>query len=93
MAEEISEMHAIVHGYVQGVGFRATTLQHATKLGLSGTVKNLADGTVEIFAQGSRERLDQLLENLKAQRHGEVENVEVKHYRSKASFKDFQVVF
>lgn len=92
--EDVSEMHAIVHGYVQGVGFRATTLRHAMKLGLKGTVKNLPDGTVEIFAQGSKELLDRLIENLKTQpRLGEVERVDAKYYRPKASLKDFQVIF
>ena len=94
MTEEVFEMHAIVHGYVQGVGFRATTYQHATKLGLIGTVKNLSDGTVEIFAQGSRESLERLITDLKSQpRYGEVERVEAKHYKPRAAFKDFQVIF
>jgi acylphosphatase len=90
----ISEIHAIVHGYVQGVCFRATTSKHARRLGLVGTVKNLSDGTVEIFAQGKRVVLEQLLEDLKSQPgYGEVERVEANFYSPKKSFKDFQVIF
>lgn len=58
------EIHAIVHGNVQGVGFRATVAQHALRLGLVGTARNLPDGTVEIFAQGKSEAINQLFQEL-----------------------------
>ncbi len=64
MKEDIFEMHAIMRGHVQGVFFRATTREFARKLGLSGTVRNVPDGTVEIFAQGTKENLEKLLEFL-----------------------------
>ena len=41
-----------VSGWVQGVGFRASARQQALGLGLSGYARNLADGRVEVFAQG-----------------------------------------
>ena len=55
------EMHAFVSGRVQGVGFRYRTKILAEKLGLKGTVCNLDDGRVEIYAQGTEERLEQFL--------------------------------
>lgn len=58
------EMHAVVKGQVQGVGFRAMTRYYATGLGLSGTVRNLVDGTVEIYAQGPKQRLEELMKKL-----------------------------
>ena len=45
---------AIVHGTVQGVGFRYWTWKHAEKLGLVGCARNLDDGTVEVIAEGTR---------------------------------------
>lgn len=62
--EELLEMHAIFNGRVQGVGFRYTTNIFAKKLGLNGTVRNLSDGTVEIFVQGSENKLKDLIKKL-----------------------------
>lgn len=62
---EIIEVHAIVHGSVQGVGFRATVRHHATRLGLIGKTRNLPDGTVEIYAKGKPEKVIQLFQELK----------------------------
>ncbi len=57
-------IHVIVHGFVQGVGFRYFVLQRAQLLHLTGWVRNLYDGTVEIQAEGSEDKLRQLLEVL-----------------------------
>lgn len=45
----------VVHGRVQGVGFRWTCLQNAKKNGLTGWVRNRADGAVELEVQGTDE--------------------------------------
>lgn len=47
----------LVGGRVQGVGFRYFTQRTAVRLGLTGWVRNLPDGGVEVEAQGSREVL------------------------------------
>ncbi len=47
----------IVSGKVQGVFYRASTREQALQLGLSGMARNLADGTVEVLACGSRDAL------------------------------------
>ncbi len=43
---------AVVHGRVQGVSFRVHTRRTALELGVRGWVKNLPDGTVEVWAEG-----------------------------------------
>jgi acylphosphatase len=51
----------VVRGRVQGVGFRASTASEARHLGVSGWVRNLPDGNVEVLAEGSAEAVDALL--------------------------------
>lgn len=58
------ELHAIVKGRVQGVGFRAFTRYHALSLDLKGVARNLPDGSVEIIAQGSKHSLEALVSRL-----------------------------
>jgi acylphosphatase len=64
MDAEIVEMHGIAKGQVQGVGFRYTTQKLAKHLGLTGIVRNLDDGSVEIYAQGKKELIAQLKDDL-----------------------------
>ena len=54
-------LFARVSGRVQGVGFRATTVDVARRLGLGGWVRNLPTGEVELEAEGPDEALDALL--------------------------------
>lgn len=53
-----------VTGRVQGVGFRWWTRSLATRLGLTGAVRNLPDGSVVVHARGSDERLRDLRAHL-----------------------------
>jgi acylphosphatase len=62
---EKASLHAIVHGIVQGVFFRDFSAIHARRLGLSGFVRNLPDGTVEVNAEGEKVKLEELVEKLK----------------------------
>ena len=55
-------VHIIVYGHVQGVFFRASALAQALELGLTGWVRNLHDGTVEVHAEGSQGDLDNFIE-------------------------------
>jgi acylphosphatase len=48
----------VVHGRVQGVGYRATTLDEARRLGLAGWVRNRVDGKVEVLAEGPEPKLE-----------------------------------
>jgi len=56
----MERLHAVIHGDVQGVGFRYFVLRQAERLGLSGWVRNNDDGTVELVAEGERADLDRL---------------------------------
>lgn len=54
-------VRARVTGVVQGVGFRQGCRQVARSNGLDGWVRNAADGSVELFAQGSVDSIDALV--------------------------------
>lgn len=54
-------VRAIVSGRVQGVSYRASTADTASRLGLVGWVKNRVDGTVELEAEGPADKIDELL--------------------------------
>jgi len=60
----MSEMHVRVKGMVQGVGFRWFVRERARRLGLSGWVRNLPDGSVEVAAAGDPQQLDLLRDEL-----------------------------
>lgn len=50
-----------ITGKVQGVFFRQSTKEKATGLGISGIVRNLADGSVQVVCTGTNEQLDSLV--------------------------------
>ena len=54
--------HFRVIGRVQGIGYRRWATDAATKLGLSGWVRNMSDGSVEIMVQGDQEVINQFLQ-------------------------------
>jgi acylphosphatase len=56
----VERLHGVVHGDVQGVGFRYFLMDEAERLGLRGWVRNRDDGTVEFVAEGSRSDLERL---------------------------------
>jgi len=60
-----ANLHIVVEGLVQGVGFRWYVARKAEVLGLRGFVRNLYDGNVEIEAEGDRSLLEELLKEVK----------------------------
>ena len=64
MADLVS-VQAIVYGYVQGVLFRDFVSKRATELGLTGYVRNLPGGSVEVNAEGRKKQLEKLIGYLK----------------------------
>jgi acylphosphatase len=58
-------VHLTVHGRVQGVGFRYFVVAQARRLRLTGWVRNLPNGAVEVLAEGARSALDSLIESIR----------------------------
>jgi acylphosphatase len=70
-------LHAVVHGDVQGVGFRWFIMRTARQLELHGWVRNRPDGSVELTAEGSRTDLESLLQAAgQGPSHAHVTNLE-----------------
>lgn len=65
MPSSMNRVHVIVHGRVQGVGFRLFAVQEATRRGLAGWVRNKGEEEVEIVAEGSKEQLQDFLSVLR----------------------------
>jgi acylphosphatase len=63
---DLASLRATVSGRVHGVFFRAYVESRAGELNLTGYARNLPDGTVEVRAEGERQRLEKLVGYLKA---------------------------
>jgi len=55
----------VITGRVQGVGFRWTAATEAERIGVAGSIRNLADGTVEVVATGEVQAVDRFTEWLR----------------------------
>ena len=87
-----ARLRAIVKGLVQGVGFRFFVEDRAYELGLTGYVRNLPDGTVEVVAEGEEEALKVLLEHLwRGPRLARVRDVEAEWGEATGEFRDFRI--
>lgn len=92
MADDTRESrHVHYSGRVQGVGFRYTARQIAAGLAVTGYVRNLADGRVELYAEGSPAELSRLLAEIAAAMTGCIRDAEVAAGRASGSYTDFRV--
>jgi acylphosphatase len=74
---DLGRLRVVVHGWVQGVGYRDFVSREARRLQLAGYVRNASDGSVEVEAEGRRADLEELLETLRrGPRHAEVRRVD-----------------
>ena len=86
--------HIIISGRVQGVFFRYTMEQIASKFDVTGWAKNRFDGKVEAVLEGDKENVEKIIE---WSHHGPsgaaVENVEVNWEKYTGEFKDFSIKY
>ena len=84
----------IVRGRVQGVGFRYFAVQAARECGIVGTVRNLPDGSVEAFAEGSERALSEFRARLeRGPSYASVTAVDEIDMNATGRFKSFDVAF
>jgi len=84
--------HVFISGFVQGVGFRFFAILNARKLRVSGFVRNLRDGRVEVVAEGELENVKTFIKRLREGPPGaNVVGVDVRLERYEGEFSDFSV--
>ena len=90
--EDLARIDLIITGRVQGVFYRASALEQAQSLNLTGWVQNLADGSVEVVAEGQRYALEELINWC---RHGPpeaaVQDVIVRWGKHQNEFRTFRI--
>lgn len=92
MVRSKKRLHAVVQGRVQGVGFRYFVIDEADRLHLSGLVRNLRNGDVEVIAEGEEGALEALLVALKnGPRMAHVEKVHAVWEPARGKFRGFTV--
>lgn len=87
------QLHCMVRGKVQGVFFRSATQREARRLGLTGWVRNLSDGTVEVTVEGEEDALKEF--QLWVQRGNSasrVDRVDTRWRGYTGEFVDFRIV-
>ncbi len=89
-----ARLHVFVEGIVQGVFFRARTMEEACSLGLGGWVKNCLDGRVEAVFEGERDKVEQVLKWCQEGPPGAmVRNVEVNWEEATGEFDSFSIKY
>ncbi len=82
----------IVHGRVQGVGFRYFVQHLGSRYGLTGNVRNCEDGTVEIIAEGNPRRLAEFVHEVqKGPSLARVEWLDVNEIPAEGNYSTFQI--
>ena len=91
---EIARLHIVIEGIVQGVFFRASTIEESSKLGLTGWVKNCPDGRVEAVFEGEIDKIEQIVEWCKKGPPGAVvSNVETVLERATGEYDSFTIKY
>ncbi|MFW6154807.1 MAG: acylphosphatase [Planctomycetota bacterium] len=80
-------------GSVQGVGFRHTALMIARAYHVTGTVRNVPDGTVETVIEGEPDEIDAFIDAIRAQMGGYIRHVDQDQAPATGEFHDFNVRF
>lgn len=90
-AGDLQRWHLYLSGRVQGVGMRATVADLAPDHGITGWVRNLSDGRVEIMAEGSAANLERFIASLEQQMSGYISDIQKNVEPATGEWKYFSV--
>lgn len=87
----MKQIHLLISGFVQGVGYREFVKRQARKLGLTGWVRNLSDNRVEVIAQGEQDSLKKLVKICeKGPFLSDVKNIAIDWQKPQQTFDSFE---
>jgi len=87
------QAHILYSGTVQGVGFRFMVQRYALSLDLTGWVKNLPNGSVEILVNGPKENIKKLSQMVEEYFQGHIRNKDIQFTLTDVALKDFQITY
>jgi len=85
-------VHLIIKGRVQGVFYRATARKVAEEIGVTGWVKNTAEGNVEIVATGSKDQLQKFVQWCRVGPAKAIVTDVLVNDKEEANFKGFEII-
>jgi acylphosphatase len=85
--------HIIFTGQVQGVGFRFTTFNITKRHRITGFVRNLPDGTVEMFAQGPPIAVNDCVRDIEEEFSGYIRETKIEEIPPNPQYKEFKITF
>jgi len=90
---EQTAKHVIYRGQVQGVGFRYTSRRIAGRYDVTGFVRNLPDGTVEMLVQGPPQAVDNCLKEIEESFAGYIRDSRMEQTPYSSAYSDFGIAF
>ena len=85
--------HIIFTGRVQGIGFRFTALDIANRYRLTGLVRNLPDGTVEMITQGPADDIADCIRDIKEAFEGYIRETKTEEIPPDPQYTNFKIAF
>ncbi len=93
MASKVVRAHVFVEGRVQGISYRYWARKTAQGLGLTGWVKNLADGRVEAVFEGSKSKVEKIIEKChEGPMLAGVKHIDVIWEKATREFNNFEIM-
>ncbi|MGD1042950.1 MAG: acylphosphatase [Sedimentisphaerales bacterium] len=90
---ELTARKIVFSGRVQGIGFRFTALNIANRYELKGYVRNVPDNSVEMFAQGMAEMIDDCVRDLQDSFMGTISHIDIEDATPDPKITDFRITF
>ena len=85
--------HIIFKGRVQGVGFRYTAHRSARRFEVTGFIRNLGDGSVEMFVQGNPEDIDECLADIQDSFEGCIKDTQINEVPADPRYTSFVITY